>query len=490
MDLNTIKALTAEGLRQRLTELGLETTGRKVDLQNRLIEHFQLSRQDEGDNSEDESEYNDVASVINPSVSVQRSHFTLKDIEESLSNFSGDGYPEIDQWICEFEDNAMTVEWNNLQKFVYGQQLLKGAAKAYLKSQSGIKNWDTLKNALIDEFGTKLSSIEIHRLLAKRNKKSNESFREYLYSLMEIAKPIKLDDESLIEYFINGIADSRQNKSVLFQARNIEDLKVQMKTYEKIRFAGVGKPQQSLNLRGEQKPFEKNFEPKKLDQKRCFKCGDTGHFSNNCSSKQYKCFKCNSFGHKSFECTANKIVRVKDENLINRSSNSCIVKACSERFVFNNNEFRNFKNIEFKNILVPAIIDTGSDICILRHDVYKTLKNISFVKEEKEFITASTYVMITLGHFEENVLIDGMQFYLKFYVTKSFPYPAAIGNNILKKVDIVLGTNSVKFIERKKAELSDLELWNEFGKEVEGCLAISEKEVKDFKNLSDNPTSR
>ena len=60
----------------------------------------------------------------------------------------------------------------------------------------------------------------------------------------------------------------------------------------------------------------------------------------------------------------------------------------------------------------------------------------------------------------------------------------------MKKVDIVLGTNSVKFIERKKAELSDLELWNEFGKEVEGCLAISEKEVKDFKNLSDNPTSR
>ena len=129
----------------------------------------------------------------------------MRDILDSLSNFCGTDNIDINQWLEDFEENADTLGWNNLQKFFYCKQLLAGAAKLFIRSRSGINSFHTLKAALIKVFGTKLSCIDIHRMLQSRKKKSSEGFREYLYVLMEIGKQIKFDDESLIQYFIDGI---------------------------------------------------------------------------------------------------------------------------------------------------------------------------------------------------------------------------------------------------------------------------------------------
>lgn len=71
--------------------------------------------------------------------------------------------------------------------------------------------------------------------LGRRSQKKNETLKEYLYILMEIAKPIELEDENLIEYFVNGLPDSRTNKALLFLAKTMRQLKVQIVAYEKMR---------------------------------------------------------------------------------------------------------------------------------------------------------------------------------------------------------------------------------------------------------------
>jgi len=55
-------------------------------------------------------------------------------------------------------------------------------------------------------------------------KQPKETCIEYLYSLMEISKPINLDEESLVSYFINGIPDSKVNKAGLYRAKAIREL--------------------------------------------------------------------------------------------------------------------------------------------------------------------------------------------------------------------------------------------------------------------------
>jgi len=118
--------------------------------------------------------------------------------------------------------------------FVYANQLLRGAARSFVKSQQNIRSWEILKTVLLDEFEVKVSSAEIHQRLNRRQKIKDESLHEFLYALMEIAKPAKLEDESIIDYFISGIQDSPANKVVLYQAKTLKELKLSLDVYKKV----------------------------------------------------------------------------------------------------------------------------------------------------------------------------------------------------------------------------------------------------------------
>lgn len=189
----------------------------------------------------------------------------------TVDGFNGSGQPTFEQWIEEFEDNAIAVQWGDLQRFIYGKQLLKGAAKLFVRSQSGISSWDSLKSALRREFGTNISSIQIHRALRNRRQRQGEDLREYLYAMMEIGKPLNLDDSSLIEYFIEGIHDTKINKSNLYQATCVPDLKEQIKVYEKVR---SNRPPSSNAKQAQLTSMGKVSTSSGAISKRCFNCGD------------------------------------------------------------------------------------------------------------------------------------------------------------------------------------------------------------------------
>ena len=85
----------------------------------------------------------------------------------------------------------------------------------FLSGVNLILSWDSLKDVLKFQFERKLSALDIHKPMKSHRKKQNESFREYLYGFQEIASSIALDEASIIEYFIDGISDSRVIKLVL-----------------------------------------------------------------------------------------------------------------------------------------------------------------------------------------------------------------------------------------------------------------------------------
>ncbi|KAH8237501.1 hypothetical protein KR032_010227, partial [Drosophila birchii] len=234
MGRSEILALRVEELRRKLLELQLNTTGLKADLQQRLLTHFGLTVEGESETEDEAADFrstvstpithNNRAGSQHGQILQSRSWFTLKNVEWSVSQFSGSGVPNINLWIEEMEDCAATVEWSPLQQYVYAKQLLRGAAKMFVRSQKNIMDWESLKSALLLEFGVQVSTAEIHRRLGKRRQQKGESLQEFLYALMEIAKPIRLEDESLIEYFVEGIPDARSNKLMLYQARNLKEL--------------------------------------------------------------------------------------------------------------------------------------------------------------------------------------------------------------------------------------------------------------------------
>ncbi|XP_049318244.1 uncharacterized protein LOC125780300, partial [Bactrocera dorsalis] len=429
------------------------TTGQKRDLQERLIQHYDLSGNRASDEEFNQSVYEDVGGTTNLRSSpliVQQQQFTLKDLGDCVNVFSGEGSVDIRGWVSEFENNAEIVKWNDLQRFVYGKQLLRGAAKLFVRSQNNLNSWEALKLSLINEFGRKLSSADVHRLLKNRRKQANETFREYLYHLMEVGKQISLDEESIIDYFIEGVPDTKFNKAILYQAKNIEELKEQIKIYEKIRKynSGIGK---IVNDTSSNKTKEELG-------KRCFKCGDKFHVAAQCPQKQYKCFKCNEMGHRSFECKNNKVKGAREVKIesssINTLGNTSFQPVVDEEL--------HFKTVNLNGFRFEALIDSGCSLNLIRYDtlILSGLKPI-LSNEKRKLYSACSNVIETIGSFDTFIHIDELVLKVRFHVVREqdIKFASMIGKAILKDVDIVLTEDKVMF--KKKDNSRDYKPGND-----------------------------
>jgi len=144
---------------------------------------------------------------------------------------------------------------------VYAKKLLIGAAKMFVRSQRHLKDWASLKSALLEGFGIKLSSAEVYRRLGKRQQHN---------ALIEIAKPICSEEESMIEYFVEGIPYARSNKAMLYQARNLKDLKLQIDAYQKSRRSS--NPVNKYGLQGCKAVHDTKQDAVALSVRKCFRC--------------------------------------------------------------------------------------------------------------------------------------------------------------------------------------------------------------------------
>lgn len=265
MDTDEILELKLSELKEKLTSLGLHTTGRKVVLHDRIFEHFGI---EDIDNDDDNNDI-EVASLIRFATGEVREVARTPFTQDSFYTFSGQ--PMIEKWLEIFQKNAEVVQLNSLQKFIYGKQLLVDAAKMFVRSQCGIYGWESLRKSLQDEFGPTQPATEVHiRLLCNMRKRQGEDHKVYLYCLMKLGDQVSLDDVSFTEYSIEGLLDSKPNMANLYQAKSLRELKEQITVYEKIR---VGFKSVTTNNSYSTSSSEVQRKP---SEKYCFQCGDVG----------------------------------------------------------------------------------------------------------------------------------------------------------------------------------------------------------------------
>ncbi|KAI4475974.1 hypothetical protein M0804_013959 [Polistes exclamans] len=156
----------------------------------------------------------------------QFASFSIKNEEESLSYFNGEDKLLIDHWIHDFEDTSALLGWNDLQKFIYGKRMLKGAARQFISFEREIKSWDSLKRSLIREFQVKVNSATIHVQLSKRGQQTSESSRMYIYSMQEIANQGNIEEDALIQYIADGLLGERRDKAILYGSRTLTEFKI------------------------------------------------------------------------------------------------------------------------------------------------------------------------------------------------------------------------------------------------------------------------
>ncbi|XP_033176954.1 uncharacterized protein LOC117151736 isoform X2 [Bombus impatiens] len=246
-------------LKDELRRRRLRLVGRKRELIERLLAALRLEREhgarEEDDDDDDEIgvigncldvnglgnrdlNNQDVGVRVTPVIRRPRQDepvLTLIDVEDLLEKFSGDDLLSINRWIEDFEEMAELCGWSDIHMVDFAKELLTGSAETFVQQEQCTESWAKLKKAMKDKFENVVSDQQIHRELARRTKKPDESLQQYMYSMRETAEQGKVDIQSQIDYIIQGIPDEVINKVILYGARNMQQLKECLKQYEAMK---------------------------------------------------------------------------------------------------------------------------------------------------------------------------------------------------------------------------------------------------------------
>lgn len=125
-------------------------------------------------------------------------------------------------------------------------------------------------------------------------------------------------------------------------------------------------------------------------KKNCFNCGLPDHHGKDCPTKENgpKCFQCNERGHIAAKCPK------KQEVKINCAATEVIKPKCVKEVTVNDHK-------------IVALIDTGSDLCLMRVDQYIKLGSPVLNNKETRFRGIGSNNNVTLGEFFAKLTVDG-----------------------------------------------------------------------------------
>lgn len=100
---------------------------------------------------------------------------TFRDVQNTIRSFNGEDSYSVEFWIRDFEEIAEIMGWSDLEKLVCARRSMSGVAKQYIQSERGLNTWNKFKCSIHNEFSESVSGAELHKLLANRIMKKEES---------------------------------------------------------------------------------------------------------------------------------------------------------------------------------------------------------------------------------------------------------------------------------------------------------------------------
>ena len=478
IDYDCEKEMLIENVCKNLTDLSL------------LQKNSEENEEQENDDEEVEDEFDKVSVYSSPSLRNNLMFsMNFRDVEDSIHKFDGrSGYP-VEKWIQDLEDMATLFSWNDLQFFIFAKKSLDGLAKLFIQGEKSINSWIKLKKILLSEYGSRLNSATLHKMLQERVKNKNESIHEYFLIIKELASRGKIENDALIQYVIDGIPDDTNNKIMLYGTKSLNEFKEMLKIYENIKLQTSNRTYKSNDknynkehfIKQDIKPCPKVPNPQDdlyNSKVRCFNCGTKGHKSNVCKHKKFgvKCFKCNNFGHKSFECPEQKTGQAVN--------NKTSIRKIESTTPTNMN-----KCIQIDDLEIFALIDTGSQVNIIKSESHKKLGSPVLQKSNILLNGFGKSSVATIGNFYCEMVIDNQNFNTRFYVVSDEimeKIDAILGNEFLQTIDLTINQDGIKIKklksndEVKEKDIMSIDLQNNVELDIGDVNRVMKCEIENM----------
>lgn len=335
---------------------------------------------------------------------------------------------------------------------------VKGTGPGLVSFQTGELPVDQLLAGLREMFSHRQSKVIARKQFEERTWKKGETFNDYFHEKAILANRVPVADDEILDYIIDGIPDP-----VLRDQARIQGFSTKaslLRAFQRITIGSKVQPttgsSRKSDDRGSKIPMATGAAERESRRggKRCFNCAQIGHVSANCptKSKGAKCFHCGEFGHIAVKCPKSTSVP-KEANAVKNGDND--VTMSRKRYC---------KNVEIAGRSMIALIDTGSDLSLMRAEQYVRIGAPALQNEEIPFRGIGTQKNATLGKFRGDIVMDGNIYSIGVHVVPDelMQHDLLIGAEFIDTVELVIRGRQVSISKLADSNLLNCRVTRDF----------------------------